>query len=478
MIVRKSVIPFRRMTCLGLAAFALAAGCAFVTPAWSQEGEQQQESSENQGNQQQQQQSNEQQSSQQQQQADQREAEQRRRAQQERQARRRAEPEKTPSGPSLGEFKARLDTESMMLRIHPEGRSDRQDFQVTVGEEFTTEISFDNQNLLPFQEIRVLLSYDTDYLQPMSINDSMLAPHLKVEPTAEVDPSFGVIMYEAQLEEPVVLNDVPVLKVRWKAEQVTRTTLIEFSSREDIHTAIVGRGQDLLGNPGQPGDGTLNTSVTILPEDPREAEAMLNSPKVYEGTDAKVGGVKLFIRPPEETPVVGEVFSLDLALDNTAFSNIDNLQVLLTFDPQIFRVLDKDRDNYITIQKNIHDGPFHDKWPWNYHIDNVVYQHRGIISYRVGTDNPDVARGKSGTFARIYMVPKRPTSGSPIVFRFSRKPRTPGTEITFNGRDALGDPQVFADGARGIVVSALPAVNKEVAQEAERLRKEQNASAE
>lgn len=360
------------------------------------------------------------------------------------------------SGPSLGEYTVAIDTERRMLRLHPEGRADRQDALVTVGEEFTTDISYDNPSLAPFDQIRVLVSYDTESLEPVAINDAPIAPRLEGEPTAEVDPLFGMILYEATLAEPVLIKDAPILKIRWLAKRVIRETAIEFSNRDDVYTAIVGEGKDLLGNPFQPGDGTLSMTLTIVPEDPREAEAFLNDPVVYAGDGGKVGGIRMYLQPPDKAPRVGQPFHFDLVFDNRVFSNLDSLSALISFDREILHILDADYDNFITRETNIHDGPFHAEFPWTYHIDNNVYQARGLISYRMGTGDPEMTRGKVGTIARIYAVGKRPTEGTPVVFKFNKSSRGMTTEGTFNGRDSLGDPEVFADGTRGVLLRILP----------------------
>lgn len=363
---------------------------------------------------------------------------------------------KQASSPSIGEFSLNIDRTARMLRIHPEGKGDRQDLNVAINSEFSTEISFDNQALLPFTGVRVFLSYENDFLEPISINDNPISSYIKGNPTAEVDPMFGLLLYEAQLKEPLALNNTPILSVKWKAKETTRETRIEFGSRDDTFTALLNEDQDILGNPKDPSDGTLNMTVKVLPEDPREAEAFLNDPMLFANEGAKVGGIKFSMIPPSESIVVGEPFHVDLMIDNKAFSNIDNLEILLTFDPSILQLLDADKDNYITLRSNILDGPFHDEFPWNFHVDNSIYQTRGIVSYRVGSDNPDFIRGKTGVFARIYAVAKRPTAGTPLVFRFSKKARVSGTKATFNGQDALGDSTVFGDGTKGLLLTVLP----------------------
>lgn len=359
--------------------------------------------------------------------------------------------------PSLGEFRLNIDRGMRMLSLSVEGQEGRASAQVIVGTEFTTHINFDNQSETPFDAVRILLSYSTESLEPIAINDSPIAANLLGDPVAEVDTQFGMILYEAKLAEPIVIRDAPVLSVRWRALRVVPSTPIEFSTRQDIFTTIAYENTDLLGNRRIQGDGTLSMSVQILPEDPREAEAMLTEPSLFLRTDEKLGGVQLYLRRQPEPVYAGKPFYVDIILDNRAFSMVDGLSVLLQFDPEVLTILDVDRDNWITRETNIHDGPFRDMWPWNMHIDNTVQQKRGIISYRKATTDGEMTRGKYGPIARIWAVAERPTRGTPILFKFSERPRSPGTRVTYVGENALGDLTVPNDGATGLVMAVAPA---------------------
>ncbi len=362
-----------------------------------------------------------------------------------------------PAEPTFGELSVQIDTTSRLLRIHPEGRPEMSNIQVTVGEEFTTEITFDNQDSRNMTGIRVFLSFDSEYLEPVSISDKKIAPFIKGEPVAQVDPLYGLLLYEAELTEPVSFKDVPLLTVKWEATKISRGNKIRFGSRDDNYTVVVGEGNvDLLGSPKTPGDGTLDMTVVVVPESLREAESFLNDPLIFQGTDEKIGRVKLFIEPQPDPIYVGDTFYFDVVLDNRNLSAIDGVHLLLSFDPQVMEVIDADQDNFITLQKNILDGMFRTEFPWTIHIDNVVYQNRGFISYRVGTGDPDMTRGKLEPFVRVYAVATKATAATPVVFKFAKRSRVPGTRVTYNGQDCLGDPQTFGDGARGVALKILP----------------------
>lgn len=386
--------------------------------------------------------------------------------------RERARQEREASSPSIGQFRLNVDQGSRMLRLQVDGQEDRATAQVIVGTEFVTNVNFDNQDNAPIDSVRVLLSYPTERVEPIAINDTPIADYLSEEPVAEVDTDYGMLFYEASLDEPVVIKDAPVISIRWKALRTIQATQIEFSQRQDLFSTVVYEGTDLLGNRRVQGDGTLNLSLTVLPSDPREAEALLTDPSLFLRSGEKLGNVKLSLHRQPEPVFAGEPFHIDLVLDNRAFSMVDGLSVVLSFDPEVLTILDMDRDNWITRERNIHDGPFREMWPWNMHVDNTVSQTRGIITYRKGTTDGEMTRGKYGPIARIWAVAKRPTQGTPIVFQFADQPRRPGTRVTYAGENALGEPDDPRAGTRGLMLGIAPARERVARLEAEQRREE------
>jgi hypothetical protein len=224
-----------------------------------------------------------------------------------------------------------------------------------------------------------------------------------------------------------------------------------------LFSLVVGEERDLLGSDRVAGDGTLDMMVNVLPADPREAEALLRDPTIYQRTTDKIGGVRLFLQAPAEQIVVGKPFAIDVVLDNRAFSMLDGLGLLLAFDPEVLTILDADHDNWITREVNILDGPFREAYPWDFHIDNLASNVRGLIRYRVGSSDGSLTRGKTGTVARIYAVAKAPTEGTALTFKFSGRTRANATEVVYVGEDVLGDPAVLGDGATGLLLRVLPA---------------------
>src|SRR5690606_40260421 len=67
----------------------------------------------------------------------------------------------------------------------------------------------------------------------------------------------------------------------------------------------------------------LSIGVMIVPSDPTEAELMRQEPLLYTGSNERIGGVRLELVGPPEPPRVGEVFTIDVVLDNRVHSMLD-----------------------------------------------------------------------------------------------------------------------------------------------------------
>ncbi len=345
--------------------------------------------------------------------------------------------------------------ENLVLRLES---SDEGDVQAVEGGEFITDMRLVNPGEKPFDAVRLILDYNPAYLEPLSINDSALRAFLTSDPTSSVNKTSGQITYEASLSAPISVLKVPMVFIKWRALKPVLHTKIGFGdNKAGDFTELFYNGKKILGETYEDGDGTVSVSVKIIPADPDEALTMQEDPQLYLGTDEQIGNVTLQVIPPDATPRVGEQFTLDIVLDNSAHSQLDGVAVLLQYDPEVLEILDSDLDNWITLGSNILDGSFHDNFPFDYHMANSVMASRGIIDYRVGTSQPWDFLGTEGTMARIVARAKKPTAATTIQFLFANRPGQLGTEVVYLGQDALGDPTVRGDGVRGVKFPVLPA---------------------
>ncbi|MDK2973008.1 MAG: hypothetical protein PWP23_2763 [Candidatus Sumerlaeota bacterium] len=368
-----------------------------------------------------------------------------------------AAPDRRQSTATTGEFQLRASGDAMMLRLTPEGAPDMQNIDVIEGNEFTTDLLLDNPGNDPVDHLRVVLDFNPNYVTPVAINDSALKASVQGLPTATVDRVRGQIVYEAQLDPPIYELPGPILFVRWQATKPVFFSSIGFGRLyKGDYSEVFFEGDPLLGQSHDPGDGTVSMNVTIIPADPAEALIMKEDPQLYLGSDERVGGVTVTIEPPRQPVHVGDVFTLDLVLDNRAHSQIDGISLLIQYDPSVIEIIDADLDNWITLGTNILDGKFRNQFSFDYHMANSVYPVRGQIEYRVGTSTPADLVGAYGTFAQIHARAIAPTAGTALKFLFSPRPGSRTTEGIYMGQDVFGDTRIKNDGVRGAFFQILP----------------------
>jgi len=370
---------------------------------------------------------------------------------------------KAPAGGGVktAEFSLAATPEHAMLRLTGKNDIDATDVDAVEGSEFVTDVRLTNPKSRPIDRIRLVIDYSPAYTEPIAINDSAIAANFASTPVARVDRSLGQIFYEVELAKPIVEPKTPIVFISWNALKPVSFTNIRFArTRDGQYSEIYEKGEKALGAAYDDGDGTVSLGLTIIPADPAEALVMQEDPNLYLGSDERVGGVLLAIEPPKKTPRVGEPFSMDIVFDNTAFSQLDGLSMMIQYDPTTLTVLDADKDNWITLGTNIHDGATREKFPWDYHMANAVHQPRGTIEYRAGSSYPDKFVGTGGVIARIYAVATKPSAGTPVRFIFARGEGQRTTTVTYLGQDVLGDVKVRNDGVKGALFPVLPAAEE------------------
>jgi hypothetical protein len=356
-----------------------------------------------------------------------------------------------------GEFAFATDPDNLMLRLTPERSIDSQDLTVLEGDKFVTDIVLSNRRRMPVNGVRIILDYNPSYVSPVRLNDSLLSDRITGRPRLSINRDRGQIIYEAILHDAIVEPDDALMFLEWEALQPVLFTPIVFGrDREGRATELFSDGQPVLGELWQEGDGTLSIGVMIVPSDPTEAELMRQEPLLYTGTSERIGGVRLELIGPQEPPRVGEVFTIDIVLDNRVYSMLDGVSLIIEYDPEVLEVFDHDWDNWITLGHNIHDGAFRSQFPWDYHMANTVHPQRGQIEYRVGTSVPDDFLGVHGVMAQIVARAKKPTAGTALRFLFSRRPGLRSTHVVYLGQDVLGEPDIRNDGVRGTIIRILP----------------------
>jgi len=347
--------------------------------------------------------------------------------------------------------------ENLKLIMHPQGDPKRTNLELTQGNDFVTEIMLINEAERPVEKIKLVIDYTTAFISPRVVNDGAIADRIDGAPKATVDRKLGQIIYEAKLKEPITFTNQQLLYLGWETLEPVIDSQIRFGrNRETGFSELISEGLPALGEPQEQGDGTVNMTVTIIPSDPAEALMMQEEPQLYRGTNERVGGIELALIPPDDIPRVGDIFPIQIYLDNSAYSKMDGVSAIIMYDSQVFDILDEDYDNWITLGHNIHDGAARDLFTFNYHMANAVYPTRGIIEYRVGTSLPDELVGISGNIATIYAVAKKPAKRTTFEFAFASREGLRTTEIKYLGEDVLGDVDIRNDGITNLEMTVLP----------------------
>ncbi len=356
-----------------------------------------------------------------------------------------------PTATAISPMAISIDRNARVMRLVPPMRPDGGfGFQARKGDEFWTHVQVESQSPTTFDSIRIVLSYPPDVVELTGVNDEPIAAALLGQATAGVTPGGGAVVYEANLN-PTVAPNGPIVSFRWRALRKATNVPIAFARFHGKPSMLMHSGADLLGNATDPLDGTVGVDFDVLPSDADEVAELEDAAAFDFGSFARKGGVRLRAVLQDAPVVAGEVFTVDLVLDNSASSALDGIEVNLAYDPEVLQVVDADLDNAITAGINVLDGPFSDTFPFDFHIDNSVYPSMGRIRYAAGISNQDALRGLNGTFARIYCLARRPVSRTYLKFTFGSSEGYPSTRATYVGEDVLGDPANPHDGAENLV---------------------------
>lgn len=353
----------------------------------------------------------------------------------------------------LGDFQLRVDNTIAVVYLDP------LDSTVARDQEFVTGFHLNNPAGKQFDEVRLAIRYERDYVEPLSVRDAALKDYLGAPSRVSVHPREGVLIYSARLNAPFSTVSDSLFEIRWKALRLTPRAQFQFVITENKPSGLWLDAKDVLGDEEQPMDGLINGSVQIVTPEffeamTRRARSGVAAAAQFDEEDqldtlpAGKGGVQLGLRGPRGPFRVGQTFQVDLVFDNSADSLVDGLDIYLRFDPEVLEVLDTDQDNWITRGVNILDGPYHQDFSFDYHIANQVYPSRGEIVYRVGIGDAQKLRHRVGTMATITFRAKAPIPQTAITFRLPDSPREVGTRVTYLNESVLGRRQSAASGLR------------------------------
>lgn len=160
---------------------------------------------------------------------------------------------------------------------------------------------------------------------------------------------------------------------------------------------------------------------------------------------ASANVTSIYSSPSLTTVNVGEVFSVDLSLNNSDSTEFNAILVWLTYDSNILEVQDSDPLHSGT---QILSDPL-GLYNFDYHMANEV--EGGTIDFEESYSF--ASSTQTGVFAKIVFKALAPAVSSPINFNFNGTwGMTPTTAVLY-GDDVLASASDHTDGAIGSYVS-------------------------
>lgn len=328
------------------------------------------------------------------------------------------------------------------------------DVTVKMGDKFLTDLQILNTDRQGIEELRIKITYDSRFIIPILVNDSEIAPLLKTPALYRADNERGEIMYECTFKTPQVLDGLNILRIVWKALKTTDFTEIGFDLAGG-ETALKAKGKDILGIPVMPMDGVIPTGVTINSSDKKGEEKIQVDPSLENLvrkhlSEKPAQHITLCFKCDKKTITIGEMFDVSIILSNPDAESFDCLALYMRFDPDVLRVVDWDKGNWITLWTNIQDGFARRKFPFDYHLRNNADNYLGRIEYRMGTSQDSPM--PSGEFARIRFRAIASAEKTNIFFVHDKGARFPNTSVSSLGQEILSDEQWTNPLLSGIII--------------------------
>jgi hypothetical protein len=336
-----------------------------------------------------------------------------------------------------------------------------------VGKTFFTTITLHNTSATEVDEFTIQLGFDPQFLRPIQVSDHGVKSRLGGNPIFDTDLDAGRIVYSGNLRRAFSGLSLEMLTIEWETLVPTPRTRIELLSNAEAHCSLLRTGSDVLGDVTKPYDGTIGTDVAIRPrgDDNIRGNLLINdfaSLRNVTGVTPQ-GGVGLSITTDASTIRVGDVVPINIRLANPARSVIDQVQVALRWDPKVFEVVDAaptrarpPSDNWVVGGVNLQDGPFHQSYPFDFHVSNEARGEFGFARYQKGLSQARAL--PDGVVVRLFLRAVAPTERTTVRFQQTTERQIPTTRVTCLGIDLLGELDRPDDGTRGLAVAVRPAL--------------------
>ncbi len=328
------------------------------------------------------------------------------------------------------------------------------DKAVIIGKNFLTDMEIYNLVRAGIDEMWVSITYDPRFIAPILINDNEIHPLIDGSPVFKVDTENGEIFYSCKFQNPQSLEGKSILRIVWKPIKPTDYCEISFDLSEN-RTALISDGKNILGNPNSTEDGIIPTGIAIRPSSTKGQDKFQIDPAFESAFGKKLpaeqpGYITLRLECLAHSARVGETFDVSVFISNPDAEIFDNVGLWIRYDPEILKVVDWDRRNWISEGINIQDGFARKKYPFNYHLRNEANNYTGAIDYRMGISQ--IISLPTGELARIRFRALASVQKTEIYFAHRGNSRFPNTSITSMGQELLDPRQWQERNLRGTTI--------------------------
>jgi len=372
------------------------------------------------------------------------------------------------------------------------------DQMVDVGKEFPLHVWLDNPQSKPIEVVSFVLSYDPRrleyvdapggsdgwanvYDQSEKIRKALpLVRNEGIDPfyLNRVDTDNGMIFYRARCpvgENTTLQGFIATMKFRALTATDQTGLRFVFSDWPETLAPPVQSDQDwtwpkemtFVGGKKGKGKSGSGEWVNLLGSESSNRDGVVSGSLTLKGDYTKTlqdeeeeipkgeAFTKIVLNPRLNVVQAGKTFDVQVKISNPKGVPWDRIRLDIQYDPTYLEVVDADGGNWITRGTNILDGPYHDRFPFEWMRNNMVRQQEGKILYECGVFTSPLRA--EGTLATIHFQALRPVPETWVAFHMPAEVVSrEGTVLTRKRLDVLANTEDPEDGVSGAVVSIVP----------------------
>ena len=287
---------------------------------------------------------------------------------------------------------------------------------VKPGGQYSSKVMMANFSDQELDEVHFVLRFDPRLLQVKETEVVSEEDEAVADVQVQWDNQLGRLEFLEQYTAPQNMSDW-LLTIHWlPVGEAVGSARIDFE-RQMASTSLSLAGQELTTFGPNAANWLLSSAVRLMGEQgqskpmviddrSRNATAAIAQGGQYNGQLAAAPQVYLST-PQSALPAKGNIWTIDVVLNNPGGGSISDIDLELSYDPQKLALIDYDRDNFIRRGVNLWDGFARDNFPFDRHLANRQ-DRAGHLIYHMGFWQP--RNCASGPFARLHLMVLQPVA--------------------------------------------------------------------